>query len=197
MYTFEELSSIEYEHVVSPKLKSLQESFEHDIEKLKIQSVGHKTRNALLNSIDNDVEFIIKGLAEESSLRTQTEYINHWISKSILCQNTVFSLGDYLQRLSSIFQTTWRRYIENEKDRRTFVEINQIYGLFHGAEIRDGNFANFELFAGIFVGYLIWILEKLSSMISKDLGLNQSDTDRSYHPGFGTIRTWIQCAMKI
>jgi hypothetical protein len=154
LYTFEELSSIEYEHVVSPKLKSLQESFEHDIEKLKIQSVGHKTRNALLNSIDNDVEFIIKGLAEESSLRTQTEYINQWISKSILCQNTVFSLGDYLQRLSSIFQTTWRRYIENEKDRRTFVEINQIYVLFHGAEIRDGNFANFELFAGIFVGYL-------------------------------------------
>jgi hypothetical protein len=63
-------------------------------------------------------------------------------------------------------------------------------------EIRDGNFSNFELFAGIYVGYLIWFLEKLSSLVSEDLGLNQSSSDRSYHPGFSTIRTWVQCAMK-
>jgi hypothetical protein len=69
--------------------------------------------------------------------------------------------------------------------------------LIDGPKIRDGDFTKFELFAGIYVGYLIWLLEKLSFMISKDFGLNQSDTDRSYHPGFSTVRTWIQCAMKI
>src|SRR5689334_7120069 len=69
LYTFEQLTSMSYEDVVSPKLKSLRESFEKDIENLKIQSVGNKTRTALLNSIDDDVEFIIKGLVDESSLK--------------------------------------------------------------------------------------------------------------------------------
>lgn len=55
-----------YDDIVSPKLKFLQESFEQDFENLKIQSVANQTRTALLNSIDNVVEFIIKGLVEES-----------------------------------------------------------------------------------------------------------------------------------
>jgi hypothetical protein len=64
-------------------------------------------------------------------------------------------------------------------------------------EIRDGSFSNFELFAGIYVGYLIWFLEGLSSLVNEDLQFTLSSTDKSYHPGFSTIRTWIQCAMKI
>lgn len=64
------------------------------------------------------------------------------------------------------------------------------------SEIKDDNFSDFELFAGIYVGYLIWFLEKLSLIINEDLGLSQSSDDRSYHPGFSTIRTWIECAIK-
>jgi hypothetical protein len=60
-------------------------------------------------------------------------------------------------------------------------------------EIRENNFSNFELFAGIYIGYLIWFLEELSKLITKDLGFNLSSTDRCLHPGYRTIRTWIQC----
>jgi hypothetical protein len=64
-------------------------------------------------------------------------------------------------------------------------------------EIKENNFSNFELFAGIYIGYLIWFLEELSKLINKDLGFNLSSTDRCLHPGYSTIRTWIQCATKI
>ena len=57
------------------------------------------------------------------------------------------------------------------------------------SEMRDDKFSDFELFAGIYVGYLIWFLEKLSLIINEDLGLSQFSDDRSYHPGFSTIRT--------
>jgi hypothetical protein len=70
-------------------------------------------------------------------------------------------------------------------------------GLIDIPEIREGNFSNFELFAGIYVGYLIWFIEELSKLINKDLGFNLSGTDRCLHPGYSTIRTWIQCATKI
>ena len=77
---------MEYEDVITSKLKPLQETFEIYIEELKRQSIGNKTRTALLTSIDDYVEFIVKAIEGESSLKTQTEYINHWISKLILYQ---------------------------------------------------------------------------------------------------------------
>jgi hypothetical protein len=55
-------------------------------------------------------------------------------------------------------------------------------------------FTSFCLFAGIHVGYLIWILEVLSAEIIQHL--NTSDVVNSnsklYHPGLGLIRGWIQ-----
>jgi len=85
-YTFKELATMEYEDVISSKLKPLQETFERYIEELKRQSIGNKTRTSLLTSIDDCVEFIVKVIEGESSLKTQTEYINYWISKLMLCQ---------------------------------------------------------------------------------------------------------------
>jgi len=34
-------------------------------------------------------------------------------------------------------------------------------------------------------------------IVNEDLRFTRSSTDKSYHPGFSIIRTWIQCAMKI
>jgi hypothetical protein len=65
--TFEELGIMDIEDI-SSKLECLRKTFETDIEDLKGQSVGNKTRTALLNSMDDDVEFIVKGIVEESSL---------------------------------------------------------------------------------------------------------------------------------
>lgn len=70
-------------------------------------------------------------------------------------------------------------------------------GLIDMPEIGEGNFYNFELFAGIYIWYLIWFLEELSKLINKDLGFNSFSTDRCLHPGYSTIRIWIQCATKI
>ena len=132
LYTFKELATMEYEDIISSKLKTLQETFERNIQGLKSQSIGNKTRTALLGSMDEDVEFIVKGIVEESSLKTQTEYINHWMSKLILCQKTIFSLANNLKKRCSYFQTMWKQHEENDTNRRLFMEINQIYGLIHG-----------------------------------------------------------------
>lgn len=62
---------------------------------------------------------------------------------------------------------------------------------------REG-FTNFELFAGIYLGYLIWFLEKLSELIYKEFEPNELDKQcKSFHPGFQIVRTWIECATKI
>lgn len=60
------------------------------------------------------------------------------------------------------------------------------------------NFLNFELYAGIYTGYLIWFLEELATLIYQDFIPNDLDKEsKNYHPGFMIIRTWIRCAMKI
>jgi hypothetical protein len=66
-------------------------------------------------------------------------------------------------------------------------------------EITQNNgFSNFELFAGIYLGYLIWFLEELSKLIYQEFKPHELDKQcKSYHPGFQTIRTWIECATKI
>jgi hypothetical protein len=66
-------------------------------------------------------------------------------------------------------------------------------------EIMDeGGFLNFELFAGIYTGYLIWFLEEVSGLIYKTVTPNELDKQcRTSHPGFGTIRTWIRCATRL
>lgn len=61
---------------ISTKLKLLEEIFEEYIKELKQQSIGNITGTQLLSST-SDVQFIVKGITDESSLKTQTEYINH------------------------------------------------------------------------------------------------------------------------
>ena len=57
---------------------------------------------------------------------------------------------------------------------------------------------NFETYAGIYLGYLIWFLEELSKLVFEQLGLSQIDSQsRSLHPGFMIVRTWIECATRI
>jgi hypothetical protein len=57
---------------VSSRLKSLEERFENDVKGLTELSVGNKTRAELLRSV-NTVEFILKGIVNESSLKTQVD----------------------------------------------------------------------------------------------------------------------------
>src|SRR5437879_10872773 len=80
---------------ISFRLKFLEERFENDIQELTELSIGNKTRIKLLRSA-NSVEFILKGIVDESSLKTQTEYINYLISKLILCQKTVMLIVNTL-----------------------------------------------------------------------------------------------------
>ncbi len=95
--------------------------------------------------------------------------------------------------------------VDYNRDRVLFVVSSLDAGYIHLPgknlidipQIRENNFSNFELFAGIYVGYLIWFLEELSKLINKDLGFTLSSTDRSLHPGYSTIRTWILCGTKI
>jgi hypothetical protein len=87
----EGLTQQDLEHI------GLEETFKNRIEELKLQSVGNITRTHLLNSTDN-VEFIVKAIIDESLLKTQTEFFNHWIAKMILCQKMIIMLVTYLVR---------------------------------------------------------------------------------------------------
>jgi len=132
---------------ISSSLKSLEESFENDIKLLTKLSVGNKTRTELLRSA-NTVEFILKGIVNESSLKTQTEYINYLISKLILCQKTVSLLVNILVNKHNRFKFLWKKHEEkdnsNTKDDRYLFHIiyesyGQIYGICQniGTAIRD------------------------------------------------------------
>jgi hypothetical protein len=74
----EDLSQLNLEDI-SSKLNLLEEMFGKHIKELKAQSVGNITRTRILSS-SSDVEFIAKAIVDESSLKTQTEFINHWIA---------------------------------------------------------------------------------------------------------------------
>jgi hypothetical protein len=130
---------------ISSRLKSLEVRFGNDIEELTQLSVGHKTRTKLLHSA-NTVEFILKAIVDESSLDTQTEYINYLISKLILCQKTVMLLVNTLVNKHNRFKFLWKNNedISNTKDDRYLFHIiyelyGQIYGLCQniGTAIRD------------------------------------------------------------
>jgi hypothetical protein len=76
---------------ISSKLEVLQNKFEKDIRELKTLCARNETAINLLNSF-NSVELICKGLVSESSLKTQTEFINYWVSNLMLCKQTIISL---------------------------------------------------------------------------------------------------------
>ncbi|MGA7369273.1 MAG: hypothetical protein WBX01_09095, partial [Nitrososphaeraceae archaeon] len=108
--SLESLAELNLENI-SIELKLLEGIFEEDIKELKQKSVGNKTRTRLLSSI-NDVEFIVKAITDESSLTTQTEYVNHWIAKLILCQKSTIRLVIYLMTKIEHYQFHWNEYKE-------------------------------------------------------------------------------------
>jgi hypothetical protein len=143
---FEEMAGKGSKDIAS-RLKSLEERFENDIKGLTKLSVGNKTRTDLLRSV-NIVEFIIKGIVNESSLKTQTEYLNYLISRLILCQKTVSLLVNILVNKHNRFKFLWKKHEEkdnsNTKDDRYLFHIiyesyGQIYGICQniGTAIRD------------------------------------------------------------
>jgi len=70
--TFEAMAGESAEDIFS-KLRPLEVRFGDDITELIELSVGNKPRTMLLRSVG--VELILKGMVNESSLRTQSEYI--------------------------------------------------------------------------------------------------------------------------
>lgn len=106
----EDLGQLDLEDI-SSNLKLLEGTFENHIEELNRQSVGNITRTHLLSSTD-DVEFIVKAIIDESSLKTQTEFINHWIAKMILCQKVITMLVKYLIRRCEHYKHNWKEYRE-------------------------------------------------------------------------------------
>ena len=119
---------------ISSRLKSLEERFQNDIKGLTELSVDNKTRTNLLRS-SNTVEFILKGIVNESSLKTQTEYINYLISKLILCQKTVVLLVNILVNKHNRFEILWKKHDENSNtkdDRYPFHKIYELYGQIYG-----------------------------------------------------------------
>jgi len=121
---------------ISSKLKSLEVRFGNEIQELTELSVGNKTRTKLLCSA-NTVEFVLKGIVDESCLKTQTEYINYMISKLILCQKTVMLLVNILVNKHNRFKFLWKKHNEKDNsntkdDRYLFHMIYELYGQIYG-----------------------------------------------------------------
>ena len=143
--TFEDMAGKSSEDIFS-RLKSLEVRFENDIKELIGLSGGNKSRTKLLRSAS--VELILKGLVNESSLSTQTKYVDYLMSKLMLCQKTVILLVNILINKHNRFKFLWKKPEEkdnsNPKDERylfhTIYELyGQIYGLCQniGTAIRD------------------------------------------------------------
>ena len=57
------------------------------------------------------------------------------------------------------------------------------------------NLVDFEIYAGVYTGYLIAYLEELSGLIYGQLAPHNIDNDaKDYHPGYGIIKAWISRA---
>jgi hypothetical protein len=67
-------------------------------------------------------------------------------------------------------------------------------------EITEENgFSNFESYFGIHVGYMVWLLEEMSTLIRENIVLHlpgATGIDKCYHPGFGPLRNWINTLLK-
>jgi hypothetical protein len=57
----------------------------------------------------------------------------------------------------------------------------------------DEKLVDFELYAGLHVGYLIAYLERVSGLVSELRGFRLAGSSgRSFHPGLGVVRDWIR-----
>ena len=131
---FEDMAGKSTEDITS-RLKSLEVRFENDIQELIEHSICSKPRTRLLRSAS--AEFILKGMVNESSLSTRTEYINYWMSKLMLCQKTVILLVNILINKHTRFKILWKKHEErdnsNTKDERHLLHlINEVYGQIYG-----------------------------------------------------------------
>jgi hypothetical protein len=62
----------------------------------------------------------------------------------------------------------------------------------------DENIADFELYAGLYIGYFLAYLESVSALINSRLTLRNICTDaKTYHPGLYIVRTWIESLLKV
>jgi len=131
---FEDMAEKSTEDITS-RLESLEVRFANDIQELIGHSIGSKPRTRLLRSAS--VEFILKGMVNESSLRTRTEYIEYWMSKLMLCQKSVILLVNILINKHTRFKILWKKHEErdnsNTKDERYLLHIsNEVYGQIYG-----------------------------------------------------------------
>ena len=132
--TFEDMAGKSAEDIFS-RLKSLEVRFGNDIKELIELSVGNQPRTKLLRSAS--VELILKGLVNETSLRTQTEYVDYLISKLMLCQKTVILLVNILINKHNRFKFLWKKPEEKENcnardERYLFHIIYELYGQIYG-----------------------------------------------------------------
>jgi hypothetical protein len=60
------------------------------------------------------------------------------------------------------------------------------------------NLVDFELYAGIYLGYLLWYLEELARIARPTLRLsNYNSQPKSIHPGIGVIKEWMERTMSL
>lgn len=130
------------------------------------------------------------------------EKLKGWLAKS---SNNSKKLGEDLAQLvrscawfdelrrvrDSIIHKGGFTLVFPEKDKILFQLIN---GKILGPEIMfNENVVNFELYAGLYIGYLIAYLEEVSQLVYKRLNLQRIGSNaQSYHPGLQVVRDWIK-----
>jgi len=94
----------------------------------------------------------------------------------------------------SIVHRAGRTIVFPEKNRILFQVHEDYKKRLHIPEIMfNENVVDFELYAGMFVGYLLWYLEELSEIIERHVVMKKVGGDaQSYHSGLAMLRTWIE-----
>ena len=129
--------------------------------------------------------------------------LKEWVAKS---DRNAKRLGDLAEVLlscdwfddlkeirNSIIHKGWFTLAFLERSKILF----QVYGMkkevLTSEIVFKDNVVDFELYAGLYIGYLIAYLEKVSEMIFKHQNLEKIDCNaKSYHQGLRVVRGWIE-----
>lgn len=100
----------------------------------------------------------------------------------------------------SIVHGAGRTMVFPEENRILFQVHEDYRNRLHIPEIMfNEHIVDFELYAGMFVGYLLWYLEELSEVFERHVKIRKlGGNAQSFHAGLSMLRTWIErvCAIE-
>jgi len=142
--------------------------------------------------------------------RESFERLYNWVGKS---EENIQKIGAGLAKVvrscdwftdlrevrNSIVHSSGRTIVFPEKNRILFQVEEGFKNKIHVPEVMfNANIVDFELYAGLFIGYLIAYLEEIAVVALRRLNLERTAGNmKSYHGGLPVVKRWIERVNKL